>query len=469
DEVLGTSRLAAYQRNAVVGRTNVLNAWTCTVATTIYGSTGPLGVAWVAASELADPVKKASDLFLYHWFTSVFDLPAAAFTRLNGPFPPFLVVWFEGDLIDFVAAAAPEIARQGPASAYTLKVQEASALVHPNVFNGGPVQYFQDGQTSLHDNVAVLALSGAGGPIQTQTVSLGYDAAVWLLTQDGVSEWETTAAAEEGDASITIASTEGEGLRRNISDVAEGDVLLLRGAETETVQVIGVAAGPADGSSTLTLARPLTRGLPGGIAIERLSPGTVAPPPPPILEPYTGTEPPARLNWIPDLLSTPASYDLQVASDTTSLTLLLERSGVDSLGVTVDPFAFEIGTTYHWRVRATHAVGTGAWTLWQEITPTAPVAAEETPENIERVSLAEPYPNPARESVTIPYALPANGPVRLAVFDAVGRQIVRLADGVQSAGHHEVTLPTDRLPAGVYVVRLSANGTLHTQRLTVVR
>ncbi|MEM6327487.1 MAG: PKD domain-containing protein, partial [Bacteroidota bacterium] len=47
DEVLGTSRLAAYQRNAVVGRTNVLNAWTCTVATTIYGSTGPLGVAWV--------------------------------------------------------------------------------------------------------------------------------------------------------------------------------------------------------------------------------------------------------------------------------------------------------------------------------------------------------------------------------------------------------------------------------------
>jgi hypothetical protein len=80
----------------------------------------------------------------------------------------------------------------------------------------------------------------------------------------------------------------------------------------------------------------------------------------------------------------------------------------------------------------------------------------------------EIYPNPVVRAATLSYALPEAEPVRLAVFDLLGREVAVLAEGVQPVGRHEVRL--SGLAAGVYVVRIETGDgeEVFTRRVTVV-
>lgn len=74
-------------------------------------------------------------------------------------------------------------------------------------------------------------------------------------------------------------------------------------------------------------------------------------------------------------------------------------------------------------------------------------------------------PNPFADAVTLRFRLPAEGPVRLAVYDVSGREVAKLADGVWPAGVHEVGWQGGRLPSGVYYARLQWNGGAVLKRL----
>jgi hypothetical protein len=78
------------------------------------------------------------------------------------------------------------------------------------------------------------------------------------------------------------------------------------------------------------------------------------------------------------------------------------------------------------------------------------------------LALHPPRPNPFGARATLAYALPAPGPVRLALLDVLGREVAVVVDADKAAGRHEVALDAAALPAGVYVVRLEAG----TERLT---
>ncbi len=90
-----------------------------------------------------------------------------------------------------------------------------------------------------------------------------------------------------------------------------------------------------------------------------------------------------------------------------------------------------------------------------------------TPHGVPAEPGAEP---PATTALYAPAPNPTAGPpVRLAVYDVLGREVARLVDGEQAAGPHVDALDVERLAAGVYVVRLEAGGQVQTQRLTLVR
>jgi hypothetical protein len=67
------------------------------------------------------------------------------------------------------------------------------------------------------------------------------------------------------------------------------------------------------------------------------------------------------------------------------------------------------------------------------------------------------------------FTLAAPGPVRLAVYDVLGREVTVLVEGVRSAGRHEVAFDGSALPGGVYLVRLNSGGSAATRALTLVR
>ncbi len=85
------------------------------------------------------------------------------------------------------------------------------------------------------------------------------------------------------------------------------------------------------------------------------------------------------------------------------------------------------------------------------------------------LSVEPPRPNPSRGAVTVPYALPEAGPVRVSVVDLLGREVLVLVDADEAAGAHEARIPAGRLAAGVYAVRLRAGEAGRIARLTIVR
>ncbi|WP_051141307.1 alpha-amylase family glycosyl hydrolase [Salisaeta longa] len=83
------------------------------------------------------------------------------------------------------------------------------------------------------------------------------------------------------------------------------------------------------------------------------------------------------------------------------------------------------------------------------------------------------YPNPFHDQTTITYTLPTAGPVTVEVFDILGRRVHVLARGKQSAGLHRVQWNVNEsrgpIASGLYIVRLTANGTTRTRKVTLVR
>ena len=89
-------------------------------------------------------------------------------------------------------------------------------------------------------------------------------------------------------------------------------------------------------------------------------------------------------------------------------------------------------------------------------------SSESAPELPAAAALASNYPNPFTHTTTIEYALPASGPVRLSVYDALGREVATLVDGVRQAGAHVAVFDGTSLPSGVYLYRLEAAGQANT-------
>ena len=84
-------------------------------------------------------------------------------------------------------------------------------------------------------------------------------------------------------------------------------------------------------------------------------------------------------------------------------------------------------------------------------------------------SLASVFPNPTSGRATVRYTLSEGADVRLDAYDVLGRRVATLAAGPQAAGPHEATFDAAALPAGVYVLRLTAGSEATTVRVTVAR
>jgi glycosidase len=96
-------------------------------------------------------------------------------------------------------------------------------------------------------------------------------------------------------------------------------------------------------------------------------------------------------------------------------------------------------------------------------------AAEAAADLPQAVTLHPNYPNPFNPATTIRYDLPQAAPVRLEVFDVLGRRVALLAEGLQAAGTHTVDFEGGHLPSGLYLYRLQAGTTTQTRTMLLVK
>ncbi len=88
-------------------------------------------------------------------------------------------------------------------------------------------------------------------------------------------------------------------------------------------------------------------------------------------------------------------------------------------------------------------------------------------------ALSQNYPNPFNPSTVIRFSVGtqdlASLPVRLRVFDILGREVAVLVDGTMSAGSHSVNFDASNLGSGVYMYKLEAGGQVLTRRMTLIK
>ncbi len=80
-----------------------------------------------------------------------------------------------------------------------------------------------------------------------------------------------------------------------------------------------------------------------------------------------------------------------------------------------------------------------------------------------------PYPNPFNPETTIEFEVPIQTDVTIAVYDILGREVLRALDNVIDAGNHRVSINMSDFASGMYFVRMNAPGYTAVQKMMLIR
>lgn len=87
----------------------------------------------------------------------------------------------------------------------------------------------------------------------------------------------------------------------------------------------------------------------------------------------------------------------------------------------------------------------------------------------DKFELYNNYPNPFNPTTTIRFALPLEGPVKLSVYDVLGRKVADLIDENLQADFHEITWNARNLASGVYIYRLVTQDGVFTKKMSLIK
>lgn len=101
---------------------------------------------------------------------------------------------------------------------------------------------------------------------------------------------------------------------------------------------------------------------------------------------------------------------------------------------------------------------------------TLQISTEEIEANIpDEYYLDQNYPNPFNPSTTIQYGLTEAGPVRLTVYDILGRKVQTLVDGNRFEGNYTINFDAAQLASGVYIYQLITSQGIKTKKFTLIK
>ncbi|PKD43499.1 MXAN_6640 family putative metalloprotease [Rhodohalobacter barkolensis] len=83
--------------------------------------------------------------------------------------------------------------------------------------------------------------------------------------------------------------------------------------------------------------------------------------------------------------------------------------------------------------------------------------------------IAQNYPNPFNPVTKIEYAITETQPVKVEVFDAIGRKVQTLVNEEHSAGFYSVDFNGSGLASGLYVYRITTDRTVLSKKMLLVK
>ncbi len=173
----------------------------------------------------------------------------------------------------------------------------------------------------------------------------------------------------------------------------------------------------------------------------------------------TGVSTSATLSWNASTGAT--SYALQVSTSSDFSALVVNQTGIVSTSYTGSSLLNN--TTYYWRVNATNAGGTSAWSsVWSFTTMVASSVEEITGGIPTAYALRQNFPNPFNPMTKIQFDIPQACTVTLKVFTLLGKEVATLVSEELGAGSYKVGWDATGVASGVYLYRMLAGSFRHT-------
>lgn len=198
-----------------------------------------------------------------------------------------------------------------------------------------------------------------------------------------------------------------------------------------------------------------------GYSVDNLAP--IAP------APFTGqyASGSAALHWNPNREADLAGYRLYRGSSAS----FTPGPGNEVAALTDTGFTDAAGAPYVYKLSAVDVHGNES--PFAALVPTGTTGVDDA-SRPRALALAPPSPSPARGATLLHFDLPRAANVRLELFDPTGRRVRVIDQGERAAGRYAVALALRDdagrpLAAGLYLVRLSAEGRALTRRLVALR
>lgn len=102
---------------------------------------------------------------------------------------------------------------------------------------------------------------------------------------------------------------------------------------------------------------------------------------------------------------------------------------------------------------------------WEELVTDAD---ENSKLNTQSFFLGQNYPNPFNPSTRLEFVLPAEGAVKLEIYDIRGRLVATVMDKYLEAGSHSLEIRSNHISAGIYFYRLSYQDYFITKKMIVL-
>ena len=83
--------------------------------------------------------------------------------------------------------------------------------------------------------------------------------------------------------------------------------------------------------------------------------------------------------------------------------------------------------------------------------------------------LSQNYPNPFNPSSTIDYGISDNSYVNISLYDLNGRKIETMVNSVHRAGYYTLTLVSDHLNSGIYLIKIISSNEIQTKKITIIK
>ncbi len=103
----------------------------------------------------------------------------------------------------------------------------------------------------------------------------------------------------------------------------------------------------------------------------------------------------------------------------------------------------------------------GSYEYSEEVLVNNPAPADYT--------LQQNYPNPFNPVTTISYSLPLKSEVELVIYNALGEEVMKLANEEKEAGRYSVDFNASNLSSGIYFYRLKAGKFVETKKMVLMK